>query len=181
MKALIIYSSQTGFTEKYSNWIAKDLQADCISIKKAKNINLSEYDTIIYGGWCCAGSINGLNWFNSKIAKLPEKENKKIVIFGVGASPIENPDVAQSLEKITNTVFSKIGKQLETLKVFYCPGGFNYEKMNTPSKIAMKMFIKMLESNKNKTEKDEVMIKMISGSYDISDKRHIQPILDFVK
>ena len=64
MKALIIYSSQTGFTEKYSNWIAKDLQADCISIKKAKNINLSEYDTIIYGGWCCAGSINGLNWFN---------------------------------------------------------------------------------------------------------------------
>ena len=53
--------------------------------------------------------------------------------------------------------------------------------MNVPSRIAMKMFVKMLDSKKDKTEKDEVMIKRLSSSYDISDKRHIEPILEFVK
>ena len=67
------------------------------------------------------------------------------------------------------------------MKTFYCPGGLNYEKMNVPSRIAMKMFVKMLDSKKNKTEKGEIMVKRLSSSYDISDKRHIEPILEFVK
>ena len=45
----------------------------------------------------------------------------------------------------------------------------------------MKMFLSMLKSNKNKTPADEEMIKMISSNYDITDKKYIQPILDFVK
>ena len=43
------------------------------------------------------------------------------------------------------------------------------------------MFVKMLDSKKNKTEKDEIMVKRLSSSYDISDKRHIEPIMEFVK
>ena len=39
----------------------------------------------------------------------------------------------------------------------------------------------MLESNQNKTEADQQMIKMISGNYDISDKKYLDPILDFIK
>lgn len=184
MKTLIIYSSQTGFTEKYATWLAKDLDAEVLSIKNAKSVDLSAYDKIVYGGWCCAGGINGLNWFISKLTKIKNDittNNKKIAIFACGASPIENPDVKVSLEKINSDIEKKLGSKIDNIKLFYCPGGFNYEKMNTPSKIAMKMFIKMLESNKNKTEKDEVMIKMISSSYDISDKRHIEPIFEFVK
>ena len=42
----------------------------------------------------------------------------------------------------------------------------------------MKMFIKALKAKKDKTEDDEMMIKMISSSYDISDKKYIEPILD---
>ncbi len=181
MKALVIYNSQTGFTERYAKWIAEKLEAKCVSVKEAKNEKLSDFDRIIFGGWCCAGSISKLNWFLPKISELVKNENNKIAIFGCGASPIENPDVKVSLEKITNDIQIKLGNKFDNLDIFYCPGGFNYEKMNMPSKIAMKMFIKMLESNKNKTEKDEVMIKMISSSYDISDKRHIEPILEFVK
>ena len=44
----------------------------------------------------------------------------------------------------------------------------------------MKMFIKMLKSKKNKTEEEEIMIKMISGSYDISDKKYIEPIIEYI-
>ena len=54
-------------------------------------------------------------------------------------------------------------------KLFYCQGGFSYEKMNLPSRLAMKFFVKMLKSQKNKTPADEAKIKMISSSFDASD------------
>ena len=40
------------------------------------------------------------------------------------------------------------------------------------------MFIKALKAKKDKTEEEEVMIKMIASSYDISDKKYIEPILE---
>lgn len=61
--------------------------------------------------------------------------------------------------------------------MFYCPGGFNYEKMSAPSRLMMKIFIKSLKAKKDKTAEDEEMIKIISSSYDISDKKYIEPIL----
>ena len=61
--------------------------------------------------------------------------------------------------------------------MFYCPGGFRYDKMSISSRLLMKMFIKMLEAKKNKTDTEREMIKMISTSYDISDKKYIEPIV----
>ena len=46
---------------------------------------------------------------------------------------------------------------------------------------AMKMFLKMLESNQNKTEADQQMIKMISGNYKKKKKKYLDPILDYIK
>lgn len=45
----------------------------------------------------------------------------------------------------------------------------------------MKVFIKTLKAKKNKSEADEEMIRMISGSYDISDRKHIEPILECLR
>ena len=44
----------------------------------------------------------------------------------------------------------------------------------------MKMFVKTLKAKKGKTEKEQAMAKMISASYDISDKKYIEPILDCI-
>ncbi len=43
------------------------------------------------------------------------------------------------------------------------------------------MFTKMLKSKKDKTEAEQEMITMVSTSYDISDKKYIEPILDCLK
>lgn len=67
------------------------------------------------------------------------------------------------------------------VSVFYCPGGFNYEKMSFLSKLMMKLFIKAQKSKKEKTEAEQEMIRMISASYDISDKKYIDPILKSLK
>lgn len=70
---------------------------------------------------------------------------------------------------------------MKRISVFYCPGGFNYEKMSVSSKLMMKMFVKALNAKKEKTEAEKEMIKMISSSYDISDKKYIEPILECLK
>ena len=43
------------------------------------------------------------------------------------------------------------------------------------------MFVKMLKGKKDKTEADMEQIKMVSGSYDISDKKYIDPIVEWAK
>ena len=53
--------------------------------------------------------------------------------------------------------------------------------MSAMSKLMMKMFIKTLKAKKDKTEKEQEMIKMISSSYDISDKKYIEPIVKYLE
>lgn len=172
MKTIVIYNSQTGFTKRYARWIAEAAGADCLELSAAKRRSLESYDAIVFGGWACAGSIKKLGWFKENIEKWADK---KLIAFCVGASPIENPDVEVALKRIFNA------SEQKKVKTFYCPGGFHYDRMSIASKLMMKMFIQTLKAKKDKTEQEKVMIKMISSSYDISDKKYIEPILEYLK
>lgn len=168
MKTIVIYNSQTGFTERYAQWIAEATGADCLELSAAKKKDLTAYGTIIFGGWACAGSISKLSWFKSNMDKWPDK---KLIVFCVGGGPIDSPEIEPALRQNFKET------DLERVNVFYCPGGMNYEKMSAPSRLMMKIFIKTLKAKKNRTESEEEMVKIMSASYDISDKKYIQPIL----
>ena len=71
--------------------------------------------------------------------------------------------------------------QRQYIAAFYCQGGFNYEKMNLPSRLAMKMFVGMLKKKKDATEAEKTMAQMISSSYDISDIQYTDPIVDYLQ
>ena len=172
MKTMVIYNSQTGFTKRYAEWIAEAAGADCLELSAAKKESMAAYDAIIFGGWACAGGISKLSWFKGNIDKWADK---KLIAFCVGGSPIDNPEIEPALKKNFKE------SELEKVSIFYCPGGFNYEKMSAPSKLMMKMFIKTLKAKKDKTEEEAEMIKIISASYDISDKKYIEPILKCLK
>lgn len=168
MKTIVIYNSQTGFTKRYAQWIAEATGADCLELSAAKSKNIDAYEAIVFGSWACAGGINKLSWFKNNIDKWADK---KLVVFCVGGSPIDSPEIEPALKRnFKESEFKKVS-------VFYCPGGFNYEKMSAPSKLMMKMFIKALKARKGKTDEEQEMIKMISTSYDISDRKYIEPIL----
>lgn len=168
MKTAVIYNSQTGFTKKYAEWISEAAGADCFDLKAAKKINFDIYDAVVFGGWACAGSISKISWFKSNIDKW---SGKTLIVFCTGGSPAESPEIETFL--LGN--FSDAER--ESVHVFYCPGGFCYEKMSAGSKLMMKMFQKMVNAKKDKTEADIEMMKMISHSYDISDKKYIEPII----
>ena len=41
----------------------------------------------------------------------------------------------------------------------------------------MRMFVKMIKAKKDKSATEEEMARVMSASYDISDKKYIEPIL----
>lgn len=174
MKTIVIYTSQTGFTKMYAQWICETTGAECVEFKQAKKKNLSDYDAVIYGGWFMAGGIKNLDWFKKQIPFL-SAAGKKIIVYGVGGSPAESTDVPKAMRR------NFTEEEWNSLKAFYCPGGYNYEKMSGFSKFMMKMFTKMLANKKDASEEEKKMAEMISHSYDISDWKYIEPILAELK
>lgn len=172
MKTIVIYQSQTGFTKRYAQWIAEAAGADCLELSAAKGKNLDDYDAIVFGGWAHAGSVSGIGWFK---AHMDAWAGKKLIVFCVGGSPMDSPGVEPALRRNFSA------SELERVLLFYCPGGFNYEKMPVPSKLMMKLFIGMLKAKKDKSAAEREMVRMIASSYDLSDRKHIAPILECLK
>lgn len=167
MKTIVIYSSKTGFTKRYAGWIAEETGAECLPLAEAKKKDLAGYDAIVFGGWACAGSIKDVGWFTGNMDRW---KGKKQIVFCVGASPV-TPDVEKSLAQNFNE------PKLEGANVFYCPGGLNYEKMSVSSRLMMRMFVKAIKAKKDKSATEEEMARVMSASYDISDKKYIEPII----
>ena len=175
MKTIIVYSSQTGFTERYAKWLSEELSADAITLAEAKKQSdqyFEDADAIIYGGWAMGGKVVNSEWFTPRI---PQWKGKKLALFCVGGSPNENPEVETALYNALTE------EERAYAKAFYCQGGISYEKMKLPSRLAMKAFASMVRKKKDATEQDKMMGEMLSHSYDISDRKFITPIATYVK
>lgn len=169
MKSIVIYNSQTGFTEQYAKWIAQALKAPCISLKEAQKFDFSSYQAIVFGSWACAGKIQKGDWFKKMATHWPDK---KLALFCTGAAPVPSPELQKALDDFPN--------ELERIGRFYFPGGLNYAKMGSFSRLAMKGLLMALKAKKNKTKEDEMMIKMISSSYTLAKKSYIEPLIQFL-
>lgn len=167
MRTAVIYTSQTGFTEQYARWIAEEVQGDCMTVAEAEKKDFSGYGAIVFGGWCFAGTIKKLDWFKKKAVQW---QDKKKVVYAVGASPLENPELQEGLRK------NFTDEEWEQISVFYCPGGLRYDNMKPVSRTMMKMFVRMLA--KKKSEKEQTMAEMLGKSYDLSDRKYIAPIAE---
>ena len=173
MKTLIIYTSQTGFTKKYAGWMAESLSADLYELKEVQKkdaVFFESYDAIIYAGWVMAASVVKVKWF---LGKAEGWKNKKLAIVAVGGSPNDNPDVDVMLGQLLTD------EQKQYIKALYCQGGFDYDKMNAPSRLAMKMFKSSLKNSKD--EKNRQVAALIDHSYDISDRKFIEPVVEYIR
>ena len=173
MKTLVVYTSQTGFTKRYAQWLGERTNGDVFDLKEVqKNADsfFEEYEAIVYAGWFMAGKVVKVNWFFDKAKGWKDKQ---LALIAVGGSPNESPDVDVSMKKLLTD------EQKKYIKAFYCQGGFNYEKMNVPSKLAMKAFVGSLK--KSKDEKQREMGAYIDHSYDISDVKYLEPVVDYIQ
>ena len=175
MKTLVIYTSQTGFTKKYADWISARLNADVLTVREAKKKKrefYNQYSAILYGGWAMAGGVVGTKWF---LKEASEWKDKKLAVFCVGGSPEANPDVEVSLSKLLTE------EQKTYIRAFYCQGGLDYSRMKMPSKLAMRALVSALSKKKDASQKEKDMAEMLSHSYDISDEKYIDPIVQYIE
>ena len=90
MNTIIIYSSKTGFTEKYAQWLKEDLACDCVPYEKRGTVDFDKYQAVAFGSGCYIGKINKLPWLKKQ---MPRLRGKKVAVFFTGAMEPEAPDV----------------------------------------------------------------------------------------
>lgn len=172
MKTIVIYQSKTGFTEKYAKWIGQEQDCEVISLKEMKPDRCEGYDRVIYGGGIMAGQVSG--W--SKIKKMPDIQEKKLVVFGVGATAKEAKKVIEKMRCDNLTA-----EEQKRIPFFYLEGGINYEKMGFLPKAMLKMMHKSLKKKTDRTPEEEGMMNALAASNDRSSREYIIPLIDAVR
>ena len=172
MKYLVVYKSKTGFTEKYAQWIAKELSADIYNYKEINKENFKDYDVIVYGGSLHAVGIEGIKLIKDDWNLLKEKI---LVVFAVGATPYREDTV----EEIKNNNFS--GEQLGKIQFFYLRGGFNYNKLPLIDKFLMKLLQLKLKRKKSLTADEKGMLNAYNKPVDFTRRENIDDIIFFIR
>lgn len=172
MNAVVVYYSKTGFTQRYAEWIAEALGCVCVSYEQRAKIRIEDYDTVIFGSWLRAGSIQKMDW----IKKLPEAKGRRKIVFTTGAMPAE---ATEAIEKVFEQNFAQ--EQRASIQAFYLPGGLAYDRMDVISRTAMRMLCRMLRGKKVRSVEDEAMLRMIEKSFDGTNREAIDPIVAAVR
>ena len=174
MKTIVVYRSKTGFTKKYAQWIAEELQADVREYKRVTPEELHCYDTIIFGGGLYVGGINGLSSFREF---LPYLRDRKIIVFATSATP-DRPETTQELREMN---FTK--DQLEYMHFFYLRGGFDFSKLSLVDKflmILLKVKLRMKPASK-RTADETGMLAVYSTPADFTKKKYMDDLLELAR
>jgi menaquinone-dependent protoporphyrinogen IX oxidase len=168
---VIVYRSISGFTKKYAEWIAQELQADLFDQKTFNPKKLADYAVVVFGGSLHTVGINGSNLIKDN---LPLLQSKQLVVFAVGASPPHEGIV----EEIVTRNFPNPPLNF---KLFYLRGGFNYGKLDRQNKLLMSLMKAKLKTKKEKTTDEEGMLAAYDAPLDCTKKENVAEIVAYVK
>jgi menaquinone-dependent protoporphyrinogen IX oxidase len=161
----------SGFTKKYAQWIAEELEADLFEAREIRPQKLSEYDIIIFGGSLHAVGINGIKLIKENLPRLTDRE---IIVFAVGASAPK--------EGIVNEIRkSNFELEQKNLKLYYLRGGFDFKRLDFSNKVLMTLFRAKLSLKKNKTPDEKGMLAAYSKPIDCTRKENIKEITKYAQ
>ena len=172
MKTVVVYKSISGFTKKYAEWIAEELETDLLTLEKINIDILLKYDIIIYGGSLHAVGISGVNIIKNNLNKL---RDKNIIIFTTGASPLRESTVSE----IRDCNFSV--EEQKQIQFYYFRGGFDFAKLNLINKILMTLLKWKLKSKRHKTPDEKGMLEAYSKPMDFTKRENIERLLEYVR
>lgn len=171
MKTIVIYSSKTGFTEKYAHWLQQDLDCDCVEFSRRREVSLQEYQAIAFGAGVYVGKIRKLGWLKKQ---LPAIRGKRVAVFFTAAMPPDHADI----RRVERENFEP--EELRFIRPFYLQGGLNYAAMSPTDKLLMHVFRRMLKAHAD-SPKEKVMLQNVQCSFDKSSQEDLKPLEEFLR
>ncbi len=170
MNLLLLYCSQTGYTKRYAEWIAEEVETTAVPLKECTQPMLDHADLVIYGGSVHGGVITG----ESKLSKLLKKSGKKdILYFAVGI----RPDTLRTTEIIKKNT---LGTESQAT-LFYFRGGLDKEKLSPGDQTMLRVYRAMLKRRKALHPEDQGMIELLRYPSDFSSREQILPLIQEIK
>ncbi len=178
MKAAVIYSSKTGYTKKYAEWIANELSVTASDLSRLDDLKevLSESEVLIYGGGLYAIGINGLKEI---LSVINASSVKKIIIFATGLS--------HDSEEVREEIFKNNLKEFihENISLYYFRGGFDYSRLGFMDKALMRLLKLKISMKKKKgqplTSDEKGMLAVFHQKVDFTNRKSLDNLLNEVK
>ena len=165
-KPLLIYESQTGFTQRYAQWIGEALEVQAIPLKQCSQAMVDSADYVIFGGSVRGSIISG----QTKIERMLKKSPKPILYFAVGLRPA----TARTIEILRKNNFGIPGDfPLHSFR-----GGMDPEKLSSGDRTMLQIYRAMLRRRKDLDAEDQEMLSILRQSGDYTDKGQIGPLLE---
>lgn len=161
MKA-IVYTTNTGNTERYAKMLGHQINLPVYTLDDAKKV-LERETSIIYLGWIMASGIKGY--------KDAEKHFRVRMICAVGMGA-----TGTQLQEVRNK--NQIPASTE---VFTLQGGFDMEKLRGVNRLMMSMMVKtagkaLAEKADRNPEEDDMLQLMMHGGSRVSMENLSEPI-----
>lgn len=178
MNTAVVYASHYGSTEKYAQWIARELKADLYRADQLKPGGLEKYDAVIFGGGLYAGQLNGIKALKKNYPRL---RDKRLFLFTVGFGNPKNPDHVRNVEEslkrqLPPEIYGK-------LRVFHFRGAMLYSKMRPMHRFMMRMMVSMLRRQPadKLSEDNRQTLEAYGKNLDLTDQASIEPLLRAVR
>lgn len=176
MSTAVVYCSQTGYTRTYARWLAESLGTESLPFERRDEAATSGADTLVFLSWFHAGGLKGAKWLRGLMDAQP---GKRYVVVGVGAYPMPSEDWPQSdTDEAFERAFPR--ERYSALKHFYCQGGFDFDRLCTLDKLAMRAFFRMQAKAAETDPRIAFALESMKQGFDGTNRAYLQPVLDYL-
>ena len=163
---IIVYKSNTGYTEQYAKLLSEQLGLPCYKLGSVPECHKGR--EVIFLGWLFAGNIVGY--------KAAAKKYALRCVCGVGMGP-PTPELVPGFR-------AKMGIPQSTA-VFYLQGGFDINKLKGPMKLIMKVKCKEIASRLNVraelSPEEEATLRMTQSGASCVSKENLAEVVAWYK
>jgi len=196
-KVAVIYEGKHGSTEQYARWICEETGGDLIALSKCRAADLSDYETIVFGGCIHAGAVLGIDKFKKIYPKIWEK---RIFCFVVGLN-VDDESARKECRELNfvkqESSFMKIVTRKMTdeermseqelafsrLPCWFFRGAYHPEKVSGMDRAMMSVVKKMISGKDSSelTASEAELLAAIETGADYVDKSYIRELVEAVK
>ena len=153
-QGIVLYTSRTGYSKRYAEHIAKELDYDIKPLAKANLFSVSCYPTIVYGGGLHHNRIDG---FKGIIEGSSYFGEQSLIVFSVG--------LASMNEDLIKQIRLKNFPDLEAGTFFYhpLPGGLSRADANGTMAEKVAAFKAKRDEGKKLTRGDKIALAIAAG------------------